>query len=119
MHGSCLCGETRYEFAGEAKFAIQCYCTDCQHISGAGHLPQVAVSADGFRTTGDLKTYSTQSDAGNRLELSFCGTCGSPLFKTTSKMPDVRFLCAGSMADDVVQDPFNKVFEDSRRVWDV
>jgi hypothetical protein len=67
---------------------------------------------------GKIKTYQTESAAGNTVETSFCGECGSPLFKTTSKMPDVKFLTAGSLAEDLVDKPFQKVFEECRRVWD-
>ncbi|WP_394356717.1 GFA family protein [Sedimentitalea todarodis] len=103
---------------GEVKFAIQCYCRDCQQISGGGHLPQIAVPTDQFAAEGKLRTYQTNSESGNVVEVAFCGECGSPLFKSTSKMPDVRFLCAGSLDDDLVNEPFQRVYEESRRVWD-
>ena len=41
--GGCLCGASRFAFEGAPKFAIQCFCRDCQHVSGGGHLPQMAV----------------------------------------------------------------------------
>lgn len=118
VKGKCLCGGSEYNFVGEVKFAIQCYCRDCQQISGGGHLPQLAVPSDQFVPLGKIKTYRTKSEAGNTVEVSFCGECGSPMFKSTSKIPDVRFLCAGSLAEDLVDTPFQKVFEDCRRVWD-
>ncbi|RLJ41332.1 hypothetical protein BCF46_3124 [Litoreibacter meonggei] len=119
VSGRCLCGASRYEFSNDVKFAIRCYCRDCQQISGGGHLPQIAVPSEAFSPRGNVKTYQTKSDAGNTVEVSFCGDCGSPLYKATSKMPDVKFLCAGSLAVDLVDEPFQKVFEDCRRVWDM
>lgn len=116
--GSCLCGASGYKFVGEVKLAIQCYCRDCQQISGGGHLPQIAVPSDEFVSQGKIKAYQTKSDAGNTVEVWFCGECGSPLFKSTSKMTDVKFLCAGSLAEDLVAKPFQKVFEGCRRIWD-
>lgn len=116
--GRCLCGASRYSFVGEVKFALQCHCRDCQYISGGGHLPQIAVPADQFEASGKIKSHEVTSDAGNLVSVSFCEVCGSPLFKTTSKMPDVRFLCAGSLNEDLVTEPLSKVFEQSRRPWD-
>ncbi len=118
VQGRCLCGDSSYNFIGEVKFAIKCYCRDCQQISGGGHLPQIVVPADQFAAVGKIKSYQAKSSSGNVVEVSFCKECGSPLFKSTSKMPDVKFLCAGSLADDLVDVPFQRVFEDSRRVWD-
>lgn len=118
VQGQCLCGASSYTFIGEAKFAVQCYCRDCQHVSGGGHLPQIAVPTDQFETAGKVKTYQTTADSGNAVEVAFCGECGSPLFKSTPKLPDIKFICAGSLADDLVSGPFEKVYEESRRVWD-
>lgn len=116
--GKCLCGASSYEFNGEIKFAIQCYCTDCQHVSGGGHLPQVGIPKEGFKSIGAIKTYSNHSDAGNTLYFTFCSNCGSPLYKSTSKIPDMFFVYPGSMdtRSDVSFD--TKVFENSRQHWD-
>lgn len=116
--GKCLCGASSYEFDGNVKFAITCYCKDCQQMTGTGNLPQIGVSSDGFLTSGPIKSFSKPSDAGNELAFSFCGDCGSPLFKTTSKLPELRFVCAGSLdeAPDIAFE--KKVFESSKQPWD-
>ncbi|MEP2531272.1 GFA family protein [Shimia sp.] len=118
MTGQCLCGASTFDFIKQPKFAIQCHCRDCQQISGGGHLPQVAVPSEKFVAHGKVKTYETVSDAGNTVGISFCGACGCSLFKATSKMPDVKFLCAGALDEDLVAEPFQRVLEDCQRVWD-
>ena len=60
LKGMCLCGASEYNFVGGVKFAIQCHCRDCQHISGGGHLPQIAVPSDQFASLGKIKVYRTQ-----------------------------------------------------------
>ena len=117
VQGSCLCGASGFKASAEVKFAIQCHCRDCQHISGGGNLPQVAVPSDDFESRGMTKVYETKSDSGNAVKISFCGTCGSPLYKSTSKMTDTVFLCAGSLEEDLVKEHFQSVFDDCRRVW--
>jgi len=91
---------------------------DCQHISGGGHLPQVGVARDGLTHKGPIQTYTQKSDSGNDLSFSFCGTCGSPLFKSTSMAADMVFLCAGALNEAPELSFDKKVFEDCRQAWD-
>lgn len=118
IEGSCLCGASGFTATADIQFAIQCYCRDCQHISGGAKLPQIAVSSRDFALSGNAKVYTKTSDTGNTVKLMFCADCGSPLCKSTSKMRDKVFLCAGSLETDLVSEPFQKVFEDCRRIWD-
>ena len=115
--GGCLCGKVRYE-AGETAFAIQCYCRDCQHISGGGNAPQFAVTRDTATTSGPLRTYQIKANSGYDVEFGFCGECGSPIYKTTTRSPDLIFLFAGSLDDPTRFDGGMKVYEDRRQPWD-
>ncbi len=116
--GGCLCTKVRYETAGEVVHAIQCYCRDCQHMSGGGNAPQLAVPRDTVTMSGPLKTFGVKADSGNDVELGFCGECGSPIYKTTSYMPELIFLFAGSLDDPAAFTPRHKVYEDRRQPWD-
>ena len=116
--GRCLCGASEFEFIGKMKFAIRCFCTDCQHVSGGGHLPQAGVSSEGWQQSGPIKTFEKAADSGSTLGFSFCGECGSPLFKTTSKMPDTVFVMAGALEDARGADFSARVFEERRAAWD-
>lgn len=116
--GGCLCRKVRYEASGETAFAIQCYCRDCQHMSGGGNAPQFAVKRDTVTKSGPLKTFSVTSDAGNDVEFGFCGECGSPIYKTTSAAPALIFFFAGSLDDPATFSPGTKVYEERRQPWD-
>ncbi len=118
QNGGCLCEAIRYEISGEPEYTIQCYCRDCQHISGGGSLPQYVVKRETVTMSGPLKTHQLKSDAGNNLELGFCGDCGSPIYKTTSLKSDVMFICVGSLDDPTIFSPEHKVYEASRQPWD-
>ncbi len=117
--GGCLCGASTYHFDAEVKFAIRCYCRDCQQASGGGHMPQVAIPLATFTSSGPIKGYAKTSEAGSALRFSFCGECGSPLFKSTSKMPDMLVINAGSLGQIPQIPVFQKVFEGSRQSWDI
>ncbi len=116
--GGCLCKKVRYEAGGEPVHAIQCYCRDCQHMSGGGNAPQLAVLRDTVSISGPVKTFGLKSDSGNDVELGFCQECGSPIYKTTSHMPELIFLFAGSLDDPAAFAPRHKVYEDRRLPWD-
>jgi hypothetical protein len=114
----CLCGASRFEIIGEGEFTIQCYCRDCQHVSGGGNLPQYVVKRNAVRMTGPIKTHCRKSEAGNDLMIGFCSDCGSPLFKTTSRASDKTFVTAGALDDPTIFSDSKRVYEDSRQPWD-
>ena len=68
LKGGCLCGRSRCEIDGEISFSIQCYCRDCQHLSGGDHAPQFAVKCSGAVKSGPLKTFTIKSDRENPVE---------------------------------------------------
>ena len=116
--GGCLCESTRFSVAGETEFTIDCYCRDCQHISGAGHLPQCIFLRGDFSVSGPVKTHKRKADSGNDLEVGFCGECGSPLFKTTTMFPDKIAVYVGGFDDQSGFTFSQKVHEGSRQHWD-
>lgn len=117
--GHCLCGATSYTAEGPAKFAIVCYCTDCQRVTGSGHAPQLGVVSETLKIAGPLKTHSAKAESGSDLAFQFCGDCGSPIAKSTSRAPATVFLYAGSLDNPADFHDANPVFEDSRQDWDV
>lgn len=119
ISGQCLCGATAFRADGPPKFAIVCYCTDCQHATGSGHAPQLGLAVDNFDIAGPLKSFDTQSESGSELSFKFCSDCGSPIAKTTSKAPTTVFVYAGAL-DNPAQFPNDAmhVFEESRQPWD-
>ncbi|NKB55530.1 MAG: hypothetical protein GKS00_04255 [Alphaproteobacteria bacterium] len=116
--GGCLCGKVRYQATEDPVFSIQCYCRDCQHMSGGGHAPQFAVKRNSVTKSGPLKTHQITSDAGNAVEFGFCGECGSPVYKTTAHAPELIFFFAGSLDDPAQFSIGSKVYEERRQPWD-
>ncbi len=116
--GGCLCKKTRYETDKEMVHAIQCYCRDCQHMSGGGHAPQFAVKRATVVKSGPIKIFRLKSDSGNDVELGFCSACGSPIYKTTTAAPELMFFFTGSLDDPTAFGGAHKVYEASRQPWD-
>lgn len=116
--GRCLCGHIRITVSGAPAFSVLCFCQDCQRISGGGRLPQAAFENTCVEIAGTLKTYHWKSDAGNDLQLGYCPNCGSPIYKITSKMPDMLFVAVGVLNDQALfQSPFH-AFAEGYQDWD-
>lgn len=78
MHkGSCLCGEVRFEVAGELAAPDACHCSQCRKVSGhfwaSTDVPRDALTIHGE----DNLTWFNSS---GKVRRGFCATCGSALF---------------------------------------
>lgn len=117
--GQCLCGTVQVAISGAPQFSVLCFCKDCQQISGGGHLPQVAIQRSEIEIEGEFATHHWKSETGNELHLSFCRDCGSPIFKGTSKMPDILFVAVGILERQDVFSAPNYAFAERRQCWDL
>lgn len=118
LTGRCLCGNCRLTAEGPPRFAILCYCRDCQQVSGAAALPQVGVTRDGLTLSGPVEPFRRQSDSGCDQEQGFCRTCGSVLYRTTERAAEIAFVPAGILDAPAQLPEFRPVYEDSRPAWD-
>ncbi len=117
--GGCLCGAVRYRSSARSAFSIQCYCRQCQRMTGSGYAPQVGVPRDSVTFVGSLQRYEVIADSGQPVELLFCGTCGSPIAKRPQRFPDRVFLLAGTLDDPSLYQPGNAVWRQSSQPWDL
>lgn len=116
--GCCLCGATTLGLASAPRFGIRCYCSDCQHVSGGGSAPQVGFARSDLTVSGPLVIHVRKSDTGSDLEFGFCGDCGSPMTKSTSRAAELIFVYAGALDDETVVPELKPVFLESRSPWD-
>lgn len=115
---TCLCGAATVKFSGPAAFFVKCYCEDCQKISGGSHLPQLAVQRDGFESSGPIGQYSYLADSGHTVTTHFCSSCGSPMFKTTTKLADKVFIAAGALDGADEYPNAMPVYEERKPAWE-
>lgn len=78
--GRCLCGKTRFEYAGLETWACYCHCNDCTRNCAAPVVAFIGVELAGFswRLEGeaDCPKYFSSSPGVKRF---FCDTCGTPM----------------------------------------
>jgi len=113
-----MCGSIQYTCASKPKFSLICQCRQCQQITGSGHSAQFAVDEDKTDIVGAVMTFDLTSNAGNAIKSAFCGTCGNPIYKTTSMMPGTLVFHAATLDDPSAFKPKMVVFSDSAQPWD-
>lgn len=118
LSGRCLCGACQFDYSGAIHATVQCYCRDCQHVTGAGHAPQMMVTRHALMTKGPTKTRRRKADSGAMLEFIFCRDCGSPLLKATSRKPDAIAIYAGALDDPTLFERGEDVYLNRRQAWD-
>jgi hypothetical protein len=118
LSGECLCGHISYSCTEEPVMAGHCQCTDCQKISGAGHIANIAVPRDSLTITGDLAFHEKQAESGNTVKRGFCPKCGSHIYAENSGVPHLEFIRAGSLHDLEKFKPSMVVYASSGASWD-
>ena len=85
IHGSCHCGEIKFEAEADPEKVSLCHCTDCQQSTGTAFRTNVPVEGKDFKMlSGTPAIYvKTTAESGNPRAQAFCGTCGTPIYSTT------------------------------------
>lgn len=115
--GSCLCGEVRFEIAGEFEHFYLCHCEYCRKDTGSAH------AANLFSSTAALKWVSGEDKVrqfnlpATRHNRCFCGTCGSalPMIQMNGQLLVVP---AGSLDSELPMRPDAHLFMSSKACWD-
>jgi hypothetical protein len=77
VHGSCLCGQVRFELTGPAQFINHCHCSMCRKVHGAAFGSFLHTHGTGFRwLSGESLIQKYQSSPLENYRAS-CGLCGS------------------------------------------
>jgi hypothetical protein len=108
----------RYELAGQPRMGINCYCRDCQYISGGGPAHVLVVSRRDLRVmSGNMASYWTEAESGRRVAREFCSACGTPLLSYTENRPDRIGLKVGSLDDASEFKPKLAIWMASAQPW--
>jgi len=94
--GRCLCGATRYTFAGPMLWRAHCHCESCRRNTSSPVTTFFAVARDGFSWTGDEPGAYASSPGVTRR---FCRTCGTPVSYENEAVPKEIHLYAASLDD--------------------
>ena len=116
--GRCLCGDVRYEYAGEIGPANYCHCEDCRRCTGSAFNIGVRLELAAFRiTSGHPKGFTKRGDSGRELTRHFCPECGTPLFTSAPKHPQHVYVKAGTFDDPSLVRPTHQNWLASAVPW--
>ncbi len=102
VEGGCYCGEIRYRAEGDPIFKAECYCRECQYITGGGYLTAMAMPAEGFAfTKGEPKGFA-RPDLEAPVTRHFCDNCGTHLLTTSPRFPQGVIIKVGTLDDPSV-----------------
>jgi hypothetical protein len=78
-----------------------CHCTFCQKITGSAYLVEPIFRRQDVSLYGSSpRIYDHRSDGSNqRVSVNFCGACGTVLYLTFERFPDVLGLFGGTFDD--------------------
>lgn len=114
--GACLCGAVRFEIELPTLICAHCHCTMCRRTHGAGFVTWAVVANEKIRfLAGEDRLVRYRSSAhGTR---SFCGTCGSSLFFSSTKRPEHVDVVVANIDGAIDRGPQFHVFWDDRVEW--
>jgi hypothetical protein len=115
IHGSCLCGQVRFELADAPQFINHCHCSMCRKAHGAAFGSFLHSNATGFRwLAGKSEVVNYPSSPGNVR--AFCRICGSNLPVLEDEDTHV-IIPAGSLDDDPIVRPVVHIHTASQAPW--
>lgn len=99
--GGCVCGSVRYETQGEPLRVTICHCRFCQRSTGSAYLVEPIFAKSHLEvTSGELSVYGHVSEgSGKRVDVHFCEVCGTKLYLSFERFPDVVGLYGGTYDD--------------------
>ena len=76
---------------------LQCFCRECQYITGGDSLLAMGVPSDGFRITRGSPKAFTRDDIEGAVTREFCPDCGTHV--TTRAMAGLVIIKVGTLDD--------------------
>jgi hypothetical protein len=117
IDGGCHCGKVSYEADIDPEKVGVCHCTDCQVLSGSAFTAFVQVPKESFRLRGEPKVYVKTAESGNRRAQAFCPECGTRLYASAEKDPQVFNLRMGTVRQRAALTPKSQVWCRSALPW--
>lgn len=139
--GSCLCGDVKYRFTAQTSTTvwpytssssssnltcqIRCHCRDCQKVSGSTNttlvpVPRSSLVFDDESALKQSRSWKHCASPNVTLTATFCGSCGSAIFKEASTTPGMAIIFMGTIHDDgqlMAKQPNVEIWTKYRVTW--
>lgn len=117
IHGSCLCGDVRFEVETNFVRFANCHCSRCRKATGTAHSVNAVVTPDAFRwLQGEERVARYDLGSARSFATAFCRTCGCPMPHWT-RDGKLVILPAGSFDAPLNISPNTHMHWSSRANW--
>jgi hypothetical protein len=100
--GQCLCGAVRYRVHREPLAVYACHCTDCQRRTGSAFAMSMIVRPEDLElVAGETTSYLARLPDGRTKSGQMCLACGTRLWGTPVKHPEIRIVQPGTLDQPV------------------
>jgi len=127
LQGSCHCGAVRFSLQSHTSYPyMRCYCSICRKTAGGGgYAINIMGTAESLKTTGEahIAIYQARLDPEDPDSVSpgrrhFCKTCGSCLYLTDPRWPDLVHPFASAIDTPLPTPPETlHIMLDSKPAW--
>ena len=114
-HGSCLCGQVKFEIDGDFEHFFLCHCSHCRKDTGSAHAANLFCAAHQLTWLAGQDLVTTYQLPDTRHGKSFCRQCGSALPRL---MGHQVMVPAGALDSPLTLPPTAHLFMASRALWD-
>ncbi len=114
----CSCGNLQIELRGDPKLVVACNCLKCQKRTGSVLGVGAYFDYDQIVSKcGDQKIFQDTSEAGKKIERSFCPSCGSTVFWDAEFQPNRVGVAVGCFEDPQFPEPILSAWTKSKHAW--
>jgi hypothetical protein len=117
IDGGCHCGKISFEAEIDPEKVGLCHCTDCQTLSGSPFVAYVQAPTESLRLRGEPKIYVKTAESGSRRAQAFCPDCGTRLYASAEKDPQLFNLRLGTVRQRAALAPKNQVWCRAALPW--
>lgn len=96
--GRCLCGRIRFALSRPPTRVTVCHCKFCQRATGSAYMVEPIFDRDALTPlSGEVAVYDhVSSGSGKIVHIHFCRDCGTKLWLSFDRFPDVVGVYAGT-----------------------
>jgi hypothetical protein len=116
QQGGCLCGAVRYAVRSPPMRVTICHCRFCQRATGSAFLVEPIFGKPDFEViSGQPDIYRHRSEGSGKLVyIHFCRICGTKLFLSFERFPDVVGVYGGTFDNP---DWYERTAENTRHIF--
>lgn len=93
--GRCSCGQVTAKINGEPLAVRQCWCRQCQKLTGGSATSNALFQLKDIELSGELAASRYKAASGNDYAQLFCPQCGNPVMGDSSGRPHARVIRLG------------------------